>query len=461
MLLDRVRGFAAHRALWSPGTRVLVALSGGGDSVALLLVLDLLARREDLRLAGACHVHHHIRGAAADDDESFCRALTDRLGLPLVVAHRDVPALAASSGRSLEVAGRLARRTALVEAAGALGADRVATAHTCDDQAETVLLRIIRGTGVTGLGGIASQRELFIRPLLAESRQSLRDWLIAHGEPWREDASNEDVANPRNRVRHVLLPYLRRHFNPSADRALARLADLARADDEVIEAAADDFSSLIHVLGERVRIDAAGVAALPKALARRVVRRALEAAQPSRTYDLDEVDLVCAACAGPNRPPQSLRGLLVNRNGAHVVLGPREGVASHPQPFHYQLPVPGSVSVREAGWVVEADGPLPAASTRPAAGPLEVTVPAEPFEATLTVRSRAPGDRLRLRGVRGRTKLQDLFVNRKVSRADRDRTPLVTDATGRIVWVAGLALSDEFRVNERTNAVIVLKLRRI
>lgn len=466
--IRRVRDFASRHALWTPAARVLVALSGGGDSVALLILLDELARAGDITLAGACHVHHHIRGAEADEDERFCRRLADRLAIPLTVVHRDVPALATEARQSLEVAGRLARRAALVETAAALGADWIATAHTRDDQAETVLLRIVRGTGISGLGGIRPRRGPFVRPLLAESRATLRAWLRDHGETWREDATNEDRANPRNRVRHELLPYIREHFNPSAEHALARLADVAGAEDEFLAASAlsEEAAGALALGAGVVSLDGRRVTALPKAVARRLVRRALEMHDPSHVYGLDEVDVVLEACAAQAPAALELRNLRVERIRPGEVLLKKRELARHAPPFRYELSVPGTVEVAEAGCVVEAEGPMPAGEAGPLMGGdgLDVRmaqVPADSLIAGLIVRSRAPGDRLRLRGVAGRTKVQDLFVDRKVSRLERDRIPIVTDAAGRIIWVGGVALSGEFRVNERTKAVVVLKLRRL
>lgn len=465
-LHDRVREFAARHALWSPATRIVVALSGGGDSVALLWLLRELSEAGDLHLAGACHVHHHIRKADADADEQFCAALAKRAGVPLIVAHRDVPALAAASGRSLEVAGRLVRRGALVDAAHERAADRIATAHTQDDQAETVLLRMARGTGVSGLAGIAPLNDPFIRPVLDVSRQDLRGWLEARGEIWREDATNADVSNPRNRLRHRLLPDIRAHLNPSADRALARLADIARAEDEVLRSvAAEAAARVTSVESEGVGLSRLALATLPPGIARRVVRMALETANPARSYDLDEVDLVCDACASGSGGPVELRGVRVERNRPDVVLLIKPlSVSPPPASYRYELSIPGSVSLPEAGWVVEAEGPM-AATALPGVGFVaskqSVTVAADLCGRQLLVRSRAPGDRMRLAGVNGRTKLQDLFVNRKVSRQDRDRTPIVTNPAGAIVWVGGVAVADEFRVSDATKAVVVLKLRRL
>ena len=190
-LSARVRRFAARHDLWTPRTRVIAGVSGGSDSVALLLLLRELSAAGELTLAGAAHVHHHLR-PDADDDERFVRSLADELGVPLQVAHADVPAEAARDGRSVEVAARDARHRCLAQVAEALGAERIATAHTVDDQAETVLMRIARGTGTAGLGAIGPRRGVRIRPLLAEPREVLRAWLEAAGRTWREDLTNAD-----------------------------------------------------------------------------------------------------------------------------------------------------------------------------------------------------------------------------------------------------------------------------
>lgn len=461
-MLDRLRQFSARHALWSPDTRLAVALSGGGDSVALLLLLRELSQAGDVQLAGAVHVNHHIRGAEAEADQRFCEDLAGRHGVPLVVLHRDVPALAAAAGQSIEVAGREARRAALLVGADDLGADDVATAHTLDDQAETVLLRMVRGVGISGLAGILPKSTRIIRPLLDVSRQDLRAWLEAGGHGWREDATNKDVVNPRNRMRSEVLPQLAAHFNPAVSGALARLAEIARAEDQVMQsAAAEAASRIVSVRPGSVAVDRHALAALPQGLARRVLRRALDAVRPDRANELDEVDLLGDAARASSDGPFDLGGIRVERNPTEVVLVIRDHRKPQAAPFRYGLSIPGSVTVWEAGCVVEAEGPMTAQDAADVVAPAEAAVAAVGGLAgrSLLVRSRIPGDRLRLPG--GRTKLQDLFVNRKVSRLDRDRTPIVTDAQGRIVWVGGLAVDEEFRVGDRTKAVVILKLRRL
>jgi tRNA(Ile)-lysidine synthase len=319
-MIENVRGYARRHDLWRPTTRVVAALSGGADSVALLLLLRDLHVAGELLLDCAAHLNHAIRGAESDGDDEFCRVLCDRLAVPFVARRIDVPASAQHDRVSIEVAARRARHAFLSEVRESRGADVVATAHTQDDQAETVLLRIVRGAGGRGLAAIRPQRGHLIRPLLSITRDDLRRELAARGQEWREDATNADLANPRNRVRHELLPYLQKHFNRSITQSLARLADLARADESWIEGLVDEQSrGVVRVEGGLVSLNVSGLRALPEGLARRVVRHALELAHPDRAFDLKEADSVIAVAAGRTAAAE-FSGLRVERFGDSAVL---------------------------------------------------------------------------------------------------------------------------------------------
>jgi tRNA(Ile)-lysidine synthase len=470
-LLERVRTYSSRHLLWARGTRVLAAVSGGSDSVALLFVLRELAARGELVLAGLAHLHHHIRGAEADADAAFCRALADRLGVPAVIGDANVPGEAAEHGVSIELAGRHARQRFFREAIASVGAERLATAHTRDDQAETVLLRLTRGAGGSGLSAMAPRREHLVRPLLDVSRAELQAHLRALQEPWREDATNADQTIPRNRVRHGVMPQLRA-INAQADAALARAAELLRADNEFLENLANAaFVRSVEVeeqgaQGEvLVRLRTAEFLKLPLAVGRRVARFALETANPSRTYGLEEADELhraLAAGTGGNIP-----GILVERFGASAVLINKvpqaPGVPQVPGdavvPGELRLEIPGTVEAPLGGWTVTAEGPIarPASITSDAN---QVVVDASGVGTHLIVRSRRPGDRLRPLGAPGRKKVQDVLVDRKVPRDDRDSLPIVTTETGEIVWIAGQVLADPFRVTPLTTSVVVLSLRR-
>jgi tRNA(Ile)-lysidine synthase len=436
-LLPRVRRFAARHDLWQQGTRVLAAVSGGSDSVAMLFLLHELQARGDLELAAVAHVNHQMRSVAGED-EAFCRALATRLGIPFASTSVDVPALARSRKQSLELAARIARHAYLAELRATLGADVVATAHTRDDQAETVLMRLMRGTGSKGLAGILPRRQFRVRPVLCASRAELRDYLHARNEGWRDDETNLDVTNPRNRVRHELLPYLQRHFNPEIQLALARTAETLAAEDawldritaaaclDVIERTPSEFAVQV----DRLRL-------FPEAVQRRILHRALAESLGRAPSHHDVVSLLGRM--------EHFRGkwVLVNKPAA---------------PFRLELAVPGEVRTG-AGWLVQAELFDTPQRCTPRADVAQID--AATVTGTLVVRSRRPGDRLRPVGLGGTKKLQDVLVDRKVSRHDRANVPIVTDATERIIWVAGHVLGEEFRVTERTKAVIILNLRRI
>jgi tRNA(Ile)-lysidine synthase len=457
-LLNRVRRFAAEHALWSATTRVVAAVSGGSDSVALLFLLHALAGRGELVLAGLAHLNHRLRGTDADDDAAFCGALAGRLGIPAHMGTADVRALASSKRQSIEVAGRHARAAFLDEARRSLDADLVALAHTRDDQAETLLLRLTRGAGSRGLAGMAPRRADRIRPVLDCSRAELRAFLNEQGEGWREDVSNADLANPRNHLRHVVLPRLA-ELNPEVGAALARTAEILRADAACLEAlAADAAARVLSGSPGRVVLRTAGLAELPDALARRVALTALATAAPGRSYGLEEADAVRRTARRGGAI--DLPGVRMELSGPDVVLQRRTVAAPHGRSsFLVTLPVPGIARDPAGRWCIEASQPgRPPVTLQ---GRTRVAVDADMVRAGLAVRRRAPGDRLQPAGLTGRKKVQDLFVDRKVPRDERDEVPLVVDANEAIVWVAGHALAEPFRVTPRTRAVVVLTLRRL
>src|SRR5579864_3074290 len=277
-LLRRLLRVMHAQALVAPGDRVAIAVSGGADSVALAwLMHDLQASgAAAFSLAGVVHLNHCLRGAESDRDEAFVRALGERLGLAVDVARRDIAADARAAHRSIEATAREARDAFFKDAAVRLHASSVATAHTADDQAETVLLRLLRGSGARGAGGIRPRRGCLVRPLLDMRRAALRADLVARGEAWCEDSSNAARSIPRNAIRHDLLPAIER-LAPGGVMALARFAALARDDEAVLEEAAIKAArKIVSSEGAAVGLSRALLTGLAPAVARRVVRGALE-----------------------------------------------------------------------------------------------------------------------------------------------------------------------------------------
>lgn len=228
---DKVFTFTQENALFSAPCHVLVAVSGGADSMSLLHTLRNWPV-DGLRVS-AVHIHHGLRGEYADRDERFVRDYCDKHSVELMVYHEDVTAYADCNGLSIEEAGRRLRYERFEEARAAVGADFIATAHTASDRAETMLMRIIRGTGVDGLGGIPMVRGRICRPLLSCTREEVEQYCAACGIPYVNDESNADVAFTRNRIRRQVLPQLAA-MNPSVEEALLRLADHARDDADAL-----------------------------------------------------------------------------------------------------------------------------------------------------------------------------------------------------------------------------------
>jgi len=467
-----VRTLQRYR-LTGPADRIAIAISGGPDSVALTWLLHDLEQRGATRpIAGLIHVNHLLRGADADADEAFCRALADRLGVPCEVTQVDVAAAARESGRSIEATARDVRYAFFEEGADRIGATVVATGHTLDDQAETVLMRVLRGAGARGLSGIRPRLGRFIRPLIDCRKADLRRYLDERGEAFREDLSNVDLSIARNRVRHELMPVVRR-VAPGADRALARLARLA-ADDEAWLTRAAIENRVAVVLSDKGRVrelDAVELGTLAPALSRRLIRElAAEITPAALTAQHLEAVVDLAASDGPEGQVD-LPGLTVRRSGRTLLLtvaGPNGradrrdrrpgGWASWPV---RPLAVPGRVDLGEAGRVIVATL-VEAASVGPTAGEGadRAVLQAGAVTLPLAVRNRRPGDRFRPLGAPGRRKLQDLFVDRKVPRAQRDAVPVVVDADGRIVWVAGVAMAEECRVTAPEAGVVILEMRK-
>jgi tRNA(Ile)-lysidine synthase len=441
--------------------RVLLAVSGGADSVALAWLFHDLAGRRRADVAGLVHVHHGLRGADADEDEAFVVALGARLGWPVAVER--VQLGAGGERGSVESRARAARYAAFDRAADRLGAARVATAHTLDDQAETVLLRLLRGAGTRGLSGIRPARGRFVRPLLACRRQALRDWLIARTEPWREDASNADVAIARNRIRHTLVPVVDA-VAPGGVRAIARVADLLRLDEAVLSelsAAALARAGRAGRAAAGVELDVTALSPLPPALAARAARQVLEAAAPGRFFTLRHVQAVARLwSADKSQGHLDLPGVVVSRRGARLVVEPA-GPARQPErrPFRHVLEVPGSVDVPEAGVSIHARLAPRAGEASGLTGRAVAEIGRGGLALPLVVRSRLPGDRVRPIGAPGRRKLQDVLVDRRVPRDRRDAVPIVADAAGRIVWVAEVVVAEDARVQGPLEGVVILELR--
>ena len=429
------------------GETVLVAVSGGADSVALLHLLLTLAPELSLRLH-VLHVDHGLR-PDSDRDAAFVRRIAERLGVPADVARVTVPA-----GGSLEAAARAERYAALGAHARRLGAQRIAVGHTVDDQAETVLMRMLAGAGVRGLAGIPAVRGRVIRPLIETRRADLVAFLESAGLSWIEDPSNRDPRFLRNRIRHELLPVLSTSYRPDVVATLDRIARLCRNTVEAIErVAVRELDRLAIVDDDAIVLAHDTLAGLPAQVAAEVLRQAaarLGSHAPLRAWAHRGLARVLAS--PPPRRAFRLGGVVVEVSSGRV----RLAAGDRPALPARELTVPGRAELPEIGRVLEArlvsatDYVVPRMALR-------VGFDADRVPSTLIVRARRPGDRFSSFGGDGERRLKSFLIDEKIPRWERARLPLV-EADGRILWVGGVRRSDAAPVTARTARVLELVL---
>lgn len=277
-----IKNYCVKNQLFSSGDQVIIGLSGGADSVFLVYAMRELAQEWELTLH-LVHVHHGIRGEEADRDELFCRCLGEQLGIPVTVFHGNVPELARRLGMSEEEAGRSYRYQCLEEQRQKLGFDKIAVAHHREDQAETVLFQILRGSSLRGMGGMSPVRDRIVRPLLGLHRQQIEQELDRLGQSWCQDSSNQDTGYSRNWIRHQLLPLLEEKGIPGVADRLAELSEQMRDVAGYIQEKTDrELQRLAHLEGEQWEIEAKAFGQLHPALQRSLVMSLLEQAAGSR-----------------------------------------------------------------------------------------------------------------------------------------------------------------------------------
>ena len=443
---------------------LVVAVSGGADSVALLHALRSLANRR-YRLAVA-HLNHGIRGKAGEEDARFVRALARKWKLKYVCGRVDVPALARQRGISIEMAAREARYDFLARTAKRLGAAAIATAHTADDQAETVLLKLLRGAGPAGLAGIPPETKAagvrVVRPILNASRRDVIAYLQRHKLAWREDETNRDRGFLRNRVRHELLPLLERGFNPKIRAVLARTADILRAEDDWMNAAARKVMDRAAARkGHALRWDS--LRDQPLALRRRAIRIWLaREGVPVGNVDFDMVDRV-DRWIGRKSPRLSLPGgWEIRRTGQTLSVGP---VCTRiPKPFRIRLAVPGTTTIPELGLRITtklAPGVAKDRGGKPGQWPAQASLALDAWRRrALYVRSWRAGDRMTPFGLAGTKKIQDIFVDAKIPRGERGLIPLL-ECGGEIAWVPSYRIARHWAIADARKPALQIAVTRL
>lgn len=460
-LLDRVRSTISEHALFAPGDKVVIGVSGGADSLALLHALVSL--RDELHISlHIAHLNHQLRGAEAQADAEFVARLARDWNLPSTVETRDVAAWAREHRLSLEEAGRQVRYHFLGEVAAQVRAQTIAVAHNADDQVETVLMHFLRGAGLAGLRGMEYKVPLaisLVRPLLDVPRREIETYCRENGLTPRWDPSNEDTTFFRNRLRRDVIPYLE-NLNPNLRQVILRTARVVQDDYDFLQSQVRDaYTWIARKEGGEIVFALAPWRALHPSLQRGTLRMAVQELK----RDLRDVDWTPVKDARRIALEKETGAQATLPGGLMLTLGYGELTIGDPQlasplpdlPLLHvervELAVPGVVSLRDSNWqvVTTLSSRLQPADRWSAAFDLDKC------QLPLALRRRSAGDRFRPAGMQGHKSLHEFMIDEKIPRAARDRLPLLV-AGDRILWVCGWRVDETARVTENTQKVVTV-----
>jgi tRNA(Ile)-lysidine synthase len=456
-MLKKVKKGIIKYGLLKQNENVVVAFSGGSDSTALVMALSQIAPAMGLQLIVA-HFNHGLRGHEADEDERFARRLSKKLGLAFVCGKMSKEKVA--KNLSPEEFYRRERYHFLDEVAKSTHAQKIALGHNLQDQAETVLLHLLRGSGLEGLKGIMPMRNgKFIRPLIGISRKEIVAFLKAAGLTYRDDTSNESKLYLRNRIRLELLPYLKKEFNPRMDETLAQTAEILREDNNFIRGCVENAikSSCIEKQENRIILNVQYTRMLPIAIRRRLFKELLENFNPEKSgISFSHID--------------ALNNLLVNSESGRRICLPC-GVEARREyenlileqvtdrlkkvEYSYQVEIPSSIFLRERNVTV--------CLRRTKKNKIEFNVKNKDYfdldkiRLPLVLRNRREGDRFQPLGMSGRQKLKSLFIDHKIPQRKRNEIMVLADAQS-VIWIENMHLNEQVKITPETKNVLELEI---
>jgi tRNA(Ile)-lysidine synthase len=462
---------------------VLVGLSGGPDSIALLWCLHLLAQKGGFQIAAA-HLNHGLRGQDADADAAFAAAFAARLKIPITVRTTDVGEFQKTHKLGREEAARSVRYDFLYTVLESKGYSKIALGHHADDNAELVLMNFLRGSGLTGLSGIPAVRpisraqssldtSMIVRPLIRLTKEEIYTFLAASGLTWQTDHTNSDTRHLRNRIRHDLIPQLKKNYNPNIVESLNRLAEVAGSEEMWI---AGMLSPVLESLvtkedGQGIVLSVSRLREQPQPAARRILRMALMRVKKDlRRITFQHVESVLGLCHGkkhrwrldlPDRVRVELNfdQLIISRSEKALRNLPSRLCPQLAPDSRYQLEQPGTYLLNDFGmtltaWVL----PQGAFPDFPNHGGLVGFFDMDTLSFPLTVRYVQPGDRFNPIGTSGTQKLKKFFIDHKIPLSRRAKCPVLLSADS-IIWVMGLRIDERFKVTNSTKKILKIELR--
>ena len=461
MLMRTVRATIEKYGLLRKGDCVVVGVSGGPDSVALLHILNSL---KDIYKMGlhAAHLEHGIRGEESIEDMRFVESLCEELSIALSTKQEKAPGIAQATKQSLEATARKLRYAFFEEVMKATGSNKIATGHNANDQAETLLLNLLRGSGIAGLSGIRpAQEDKIVRPLIETTRHEVETYLKDKQIAFRVDSSNLDGRYERNRVRQVLVPLIEREFNPGIIDSLARTASVFSIMDEYLRTQVEELmKASSHTEDGRATIDLETFREVPQALQLFTlyrILRSLEGDEQVVSFDVLNAVLNLGLRSKSGSRVDIGSGLVALREFDKLVVGRDLALVER---YDIQLSIPGSTRVKAADCTFVTE----VLNQRPGTGEVYRSGDAAYFdfgrlELPLAARSWREGDRFIPFGLSGTKKVHDIFIDEKVSVSQRSKIPIICDGDG-IIWIAGVRRAERARITDDTRTILKITYRK-
>ncbi|PIX85111.1 MAG: tRNA lysidine(34) synthetase TilS [Nitrospirae bacterium CG_4_10_14_3_um_filter_53_41] len=458
-LVEKVKKTIRRYSLLEKGDRIVVGLSGGPDSMALLNVLWSLRDAYDLTLIPA-HMNYGMRGKESEEDQGFCEQEAARYGLVLIYESVDLPALILDRGLSPQAAAREIRYDFFRRTAGAHDARRIALGHHADDQAETLLMRLLRGAGTRGLSGMPIRRAPgIIRPLLHVTREEILSYLASIRIPYREDSSNQKGIYLRNRIRRELIPLLVERYNPNLVEDLQRTAEILGEEEAFMQEEAEKRFSPMTIPGG-VALDLSDLKGLSHAMVRRMVRMAMVQAGESSEITFRHVDSVLKLmeAEGSAARIDLPEGLKVRKSYERLEFS-MENPKESPGDL-YEIPVPGSKRIPELRIEVESRV-LSLDETADSLLKSEAVLDLDKCSGPLGFRTRRPGDIFYPKGFGKKKKVKRFFIDEKIPYMERGRVPLLVNRENEILWIGGYRMDGRYAVDDKTRRALLIQIRRL
>jgi tRNA(Ile)-lysidine synthase len=476
-LIKKVEKTISEYGMLEEKDSVLVGVSGGADSVALVHLLNEIAPLFSLKL-GIAHLNHSLRGSESDNDAGFVASVADNLHLPCFIEKKDVIKYKTENSLSIEEAGRQVRYAFFAKIAQKEGFKKIALGHTSDDNAELILMYLIRGSGPLGISGIPPVRGVYntnlliIRPFIKTARSEIIKYLSAKGLPYVLDKSNMDLKYLRNRIRHKLIPELTESYNPKIVETINRLALIIRSEDEWIEKELKSVfdKNTLSFDEDRIVLSVPGINALHPAAKRRITRCAIEKVKGNlRRISYSHIELVSDQLASDSdswgldlpdriRITRTGKELVISKEGKSLrSLSPKSPVNKEVL-FEYVIDKPGLIVAEKEGFTISfseiAEKNLPDISS---AGMGTAFFDMDKMKFPIIIRNYLPGERFVPLGMKGSQKIAEYFINNKVPRENRLKTPVVISKS-RIIWLAGFVIDDSVKVTSGTRKILKAEL---